>query len=104
MAGWLLARATSTGAVASAASSTEPTASVSTVSSDVWLSVTAATAGAGTGGGGGAGVQPDSVATTEVDPSLTVALQVLDRKLEAVTRNRPCCRRGVTPSTRAMSR
>jgi hypothetical protein len=37
--------------------------------------------GGGGGGGGGEvdGVQPESVATTEVDPSPTVALQVLDR-------------------------
>ena len=86
MAGWLLESATSTAVVACAASSTDPTASESTVSSEVWLRVTAATAGAGAGGGGGgAVVQPESVATTEVDPSLTVALQVLDRKPEAVT-------------------
>jgi hypothetical protein len=36
--------------------------------------------GGGVVGGGGetAGVQLESVATTDVDPSLTVALQVLD--------------------------
>jgi hypothetical protein len=34
-------------------------------------------------------VQPESVTTTDVDPSPTVALHVLDRKLEAPKLNRP---------------
>jgi hypothetical protein len=76
-----------------AAKVTPALARVPTWSREAWLRFSevggAAPAGGGGGGGGLAGVQPDSVTVREVDPSPTVALQLADRKLEALNLNLP---------------
>jgi hypothetical protein len=74
----------SSGTTGFGAKVTPAVASVPTRSRDVWLRLTDVGGEAFDGGGGGGGgvlegVHPERFVTTDVDPSLTVALQVLDR-------------------------
>jgi hypothetical protein len=96
--GWLLCTAKSSGVGGLGAKVTPAVARLPTWLRDVWLrlsevgGVAPDGGGGGGGGGGGAGdvaVQPESVTTTDVDPSPTVALQVLARKPEALNLKSP---------------
>jgi hypothetical protein len=70
----------SSGTTGFGAKVTPAVASVPTRSRDVWLRLTDVGGEAFDGGGGVLeGVHPERFVTTDVDPSLTVALQVLDR-------------------------